>query len=128
MADALSSCRPCLLLVEDDIPLAEAVRANLESDYEVDWAGTVEDALLLLGARNYAAIVSDHMLPGEKQGLDFLVEALARQPGAKRILTTGYLNPDLIGRSVAVAQLSACLIKPVSMMRLRQELHLALAT
>jgi DNA-binding NtrC family response regulator len=128
MADSSPPSRPCLLLVEDEAPLAEAVRANLESDYEVEIAGTVEEATLLLATRRYAAILSDHMLPGEKQGLDFLIEALERQPTAKRILMTGYLNPDLIGRSVAIAQLSACLIKPVPMARLRQELHLALTS
>jgi DNA-binding NtrC family response regulator len=66
------------------------------------------------------------MLPGRAQGLDFLVEALQRQPEAKRILMTGYLNPDLIGRSVSLAQLSACLLKPVDIGRLKQELKRAL--
>ncbi|HWA27099.1 MAG TPA: response regulator [Lacunisphaera sp.] len=128
MSEPSSTSRPWLLLVEDEAPLAEAVRANLAADYEVEVAGTVEEALLLLGSRQYAAIVSDHMLPGDRQGLDFLMEALVRQPGAKRILMTGYLNPDLINRSVAIARLSACLIKPVPMARLRQELHLALTS
>jgi DNA-binding NtrC family response regulator len=128
MADAVKSARPCVLLVEDDAALAEATRANLAADYEVEMAGSVEEALLLLGTRRYAAILSDHMLPGKRQGLDFLVEALRRQPDAKRILLTGYLNPDLIGRSVALAQLSACLIKPVPMATLRQELHRLLAS
>jgi DNA-binding NtrC family response regulator len=128
MADAAAPSRPCVLLVEDEVPLAEAVRDNLAADYEIELANSVEEALLLLGTRSYAAILSDHLLPGKEQGLDFLVEALRRQPAAKRILMTGYLNPDLLGRSVQLAQLSACLIKPVPMATLRQELHRILAT
>src|SRR5688572_766774 len=97
MSDPATPARPLLLLVEDEA------------------AGTVDEARLLLGSRKYALILSDHMLPGRDQGLDFLVEALERQPAAKRILMTGYLNPDLLGRSVNLAGLSACLLKPVDM-------------
>lgn len=119
--------RPSLLLLEDEAQLAAALAANLESEYEIEVAATVEEARLLLSTRQFSAILSDHMLPGKAQGLDFLVEALERQPSAKRILMTGYLNPDLIGRSVTLAELSACLLKPVDIGRLRQELRQALS-
>lgn len=127
MADATPS-RPRLLLLEDEVPLAEATKANLAADYDVDWTASAKEALQMLDAGQYAAILSDHMLPDKQQGLDFLMAALQRQPAAKRILMTGYLNPDLLGRSVQVAQLSACLIKPVPMEKLRQELHRLLAS
>jgi two-component system response regulator PilR (NtrC family) len=126
MAEAATTSRPLLLLIEDEVTLASALTANLESDFEIDVAGTVDEARLLLGSRNYAVILSDHLLPGEKQGLDFLMEAMERQPGAKRILMTGYLNPDLLGRCVGLAGLSACLLKPVDIPSLRQELKRAL--
>jgi DNA-binding NtrC family response regulator len=127
MAEAAATSRPLLLLVEDEATLAAALTANLESDFEVDVAGTVDEACLLLGSRNYSVILSDHMLPGEKQGLDFLMEAMARQPGAKRILMTGYLNPDLLGRSMSLAGLSACLLKPMDISALKQEIQRVLA-
>ncbi len=127
MAEPASSSRPSLLLVEDEAPLAAALCGNLEAEYEIEVAGTVEEARLLLSTHKFDAILSDHMLPGKAQGLDFLVEALERQPTAKRILMTGYLNPDLLGRSVSLANLSACLIKPVDIAQLKQELKEALA-
>jgi adenylate cyclase len=127
MADAAPASRPSLLLVEDEAALAAALRENLEMEYEVEVAGTVEEARLLLSSRNFSVILSDHMLPGKAQGLDFLVEALERQPAAKRILVTGYLNPDLLGRSVSLAQLSACLLKPVDPAKLKEEIRRALA-
>lgn len=126
MADISKSSRPLLLLVEDEATLVGALVANLENDFEIEVAGTADEARLLLGSREYAIIVSDHMLPGEAQGLDFLIEAMERQPKAKRILMTGYLNADLLGRSVTLAQLSACLIKPVDVAKLRVELQRAL--
>lgn len=127
MADVASASRPSLLLVEDEVTLVAALRESLEMEYDVEVAGTVEEARLLLSSRKFSVILSDHMLPGKDQGLDFLVEALERQPSAKRILMTGYLNPDLLGRSVSLAQLSACLLKPVDPTHLKQELRRALA-
>ncbi len=127
MADEITS-RPLLLLVEDELQLVEALRSNLEGEYEIETATNVEEARLLLGTRKFNIIVSDHMLPGREQGLDFLEEAMHQQPEAKRILMTGYLNPELLARSMTLARLSACLIKPVDLVQLRQELHIALGT
>lgn len=127
MADAGKPSRPLLLLLEDETTLAAALVGNLEADFEIDVAGTAEEARLLLASRVYDLILSDHMLPGEAQGLDFLLEALERQPAAKRILMTGYLNPDLLSRCVSVARLSACLLKPVDLAKLRTVLQQALA-
>ncbi len=63
------------------------------------------------------------MLPGKRQGLDFLAEAMRQQPEARRILVTGYLNPELLTRGTALVQLSACLVKPVDIELLRQTLR-----
>jgi len=128
MADAVKTPRPTLLLLEDETALVSALTSVFESEYEIEVAGTVDEARLLLGSRRFAIILSDHMLPGEAQGLDFLVEAMERQPTAKRILMTGYLNPELLGRSQSLAKLSACLLKPLDIGLLRQELRRALDT
>lgn len=121
MAESVQA-RPAVLLVEDEAQLVSLLRDQLDADYEIEVAGTVDEALLLLGTRRFAAIVSDHLLPGKEQGLDFLVEALQRQPEAKRILVTGYMNPELLARAVPLAELSACLMKPVGGAQLRQVL------
>lgn len=125
MADVTPS-RPLLLLVEDEPLLASTLCQNLENQFEIEVASNVEEARALFNSRKYDVILSDHMLPGKPQGLDFLIEALERRPETKRILMTGYLNPELLSRGAALAQLSACLIKPVEIMRLRKELDEAL--
>jgi len=125
MADETSAL-PVLLLVEDEAFLASTLREILSNQYQVEVAGNVAEARVLLNQRKFDLILSDHMLPGKQQGLDFLIEALRTHPGVKRILMTGYLNPELLSRATTLAQLSACLIKPVELSRLRKEMDEAL--
>ncbi|MBI3884587.1 MAG: response regulator [Opitutae bacterium] len=119
--------KPALLLLEDEAELAAVTCVTLDDEFEIETAANVAEARLLLASRQFDVLVCDHLLPGRAQGLDFLVEALTLQPKARRILLTGYMNPELISRSVSVAQLSACLIKPISPESLRRTLHEILA-
>ncbi|HEY4300389.1 MAG TPA: response regulator [Candidatus Didemnitutus sp.] len=116
-----------VLLLEDETPLAATISANLEDEFDVETASNYEEAILLLGTHRFDLLLSDQMLPGKKQGLDFLAEAMRQQPQARRILVTGYLNPELLARGVSLAKLSACLVKPVDMDKLRQAIRRALA-
>lgn len=119
----IPSPKPSVLLLEDDTPLAELIMEALAKEFEVERAANVEEAAMLLGSRPFDLLVCDHLMPGKKQGLDFLVEAQERFPSAKRILMTGYMNPDLLSRSMAVAGLSACLMKPLKMDDLKAQLR-----
>ena len=105
--------RPAVLLVDDEAPLLDALRLGLLHEFEVDTAASAEEAALLLGTRRYAVIVCDQLLPGE-QGLEFLIRLSERAGAPQRILLTGYINPELLSRSISLARLSACLIKPVN--------------
>lgn len=118
--------RPSVLLLEDEAQLTTVMTRILENEFEIEPAGNFEEAALLLGTRRYDAIIADHMLPSEKQGLDFLVEAIRVQPSAKRILMTGYMNPELLQRAVPIGQLSALLLKPATAQQIRKALHDAL--
>ena len=120
--------RPLILLLEDEAPLATLICESLAGEYEVEVAGTVEEARLLLGTREYQVILSDLMVPGKEQGLDFLEVAMHQQPKAKRILMSGYLNPQLLERSMSLVGLSRCLIKPVEISLLKKELRDVLAS
>jgi len=57
---------------------------------------------------------------------EWAIREFHRQPAAKRILIRGDLNPEWRDRSVTRAQWSACLIKPVDMVRLRLEIRSAI--
>ena len=112
-----------MLLLEDDTPLAEMIMFTLGEEFEIERAANAEEAKLLIAARSFDVLLCDHLLPGPQQGLEFLVEALESYPRARRILMTGYINPEMINRSVTVAGLSACLMKPVDMGELRRHLN-----
>lgn len=122
------SARPTVLLVEDEAELVKMWRQVLDDDFDIETASNGEEAVLLFASRRYDLIVSDHMMPGKLQGLDFLVQVMEQRPATKRILMTGYMNPDLLARSISVAGLSACLIKPVKVLDLRDEMYSALGS
>lgn len=79
----------------------------------------------MMASRRYDAVVCDHLMPGEA-GLDFLTRMRRLFPHTRRILLTGYMNPELISRSVAVAGLSDCLLKPVKAGQLADAVRTAL--
>jgi len=118
--------RPVILILEDEPQLTLIICDLIGDDFEIETAGDVQEALRLLGKRKFDILLSDQMLPGKKQGLDFLMEAMEKQPDAKRILMTGYLNPELLSRGTTMAGLSACLLKPVDSTRLKEALRMAL--
>jgi len=66
------------------------------------------------------------MMPGQT-GVEFLMDLAERQPNIRRILMTGYMNPELLSRAVPLAGLSACLIKPTLPNELKRAIHAALA-
>ena len=117
---------PVVLLVDDEPLLLEALGPELQGSCKLFTASSASEADLRLAARRYDVIVCDHMLPGE-QGLDFLSRAMEMIPSTKRILMTGYTSPEFISRSMAIAGLSACLVKPVRASQIAAAIKNALA-
>lgn len=103
---------PVVLLVDDEQQLLESLGQELRNTCQLYTAPTAADAELMLAARRYDVIVCDHMMPGE-QGLDFLIRVMEMMPSTRRILITGYANPEFLSRCTGIAGLSACLLKPV---------------
>jgi DNA-binding NtrC family response regulator len=114
--------RPSVLLVDDERSYLEVLRKGLQKDYDVQLAEDAQDAEIRMSLRHFDVIVCDHLMPGEP-GLDFLVRVSELHPRTRRILMTGYINPELLSRSVAVAQLSLCMLKPVGATQLAQALR-----
>ena len=112
-ASSLPAERTLVLVVDDEPALLETMRLWLEEEFEVAVAGSAAAAEKLMAARRFAVVVCDHMLPGEA-GLDFLVRMRERYPETRRILLTGYINPELFSRSYVVGELASCLLKPVN--------------
>lgn len=126
-SDTGQADRPAILLIDDEVGLLESLRLGLEPEFEVDVAASAAEAEKRLSKRRYALVVSDHLMPGE-EGFTFLNRARELFPQTKRIMMTGYINPELISRSVLMAELSACLVKPVHAVDLAQAIRTALAS
>ncbi|WP_276356160.1 response regulator transcription factor [Cohnella caldifontis] len=77
-----------ILVVEDDLPLLDAVTAVLKEEaYQVDWADNGSDGLYLAQQRIHDLIVLDIMLPG-MDGLSVLAELRKRGIDAPILLLT----------------------------------------
>ena len=114
-----------VLLVDDEPALLDAMSQGLAGEFEVVTAASAAEAVSRMALRKYAVVICDHVLPGET-GLDFLIRMRERHPETRRILLTGYMNPELISRSIAVAGLSACMLKPVRAAELAKAVREAL--
>jgi DNA-binding NarL/FixJ family response regulator len=119
--------RPVVLLIDDEPLLLDSLGQELQGTCKLYTAASASEADLRLAARRYDVIVCDHMLPGE-QGLDFLTRVMEMMPSTKRILMTGYTSPEFISRSLAIAGLSACLVKPVRASQIAEAIKAALAS
>jgi DNA-binding NarL/FixJ family response regulator len=118
---------PTVMLVDDEPLLLDALGQELRESCRLYTAGSAADGEILLAARRYDVIICDHMLPGE-QGLDFLMRVAELVPSTKRILVTGYTNPEFIARSMAIAGLSSCLVKPVKASQVADAIKAALSS
>lgn len=76
-----------LLLVEDDVPLCEALLAGLRPLHAIDWVETAEDADLALRTVDYDLLLLDINLPG-MSGLALLEELRNRGVGLPTLLLT----------------------------------------
>ena len=61
-----------------------------DDGYEILTAASASEALELLEAREVAAVLSDHKMPGRIAGLDLLERAAAIRPAASLLLVTGW--------------------------------------
>ena len=107
-----SNPKPVVLLVDDEAEICNVLELGLKDHFEVESARSAEEAELMLATRRYDIVVCDHLMP-EEEGIAFLSRVMSLFPKVRRILMTGYTNPELLARSTGLAGLSACIVKPV---------------
>jgi len=90
--------RACVLLVDDDLALLQALPEALRlrmGGVKIDTAGSAEAALDLIAARDYDAIVTDIKMPGI-DGLELLAEIRTQRPDTPTVMITGHGEHDLV--------------------------------
>ena len=112
--------KPAILAVDDDPPVLRAVERDLRTryaeDYRIIGAGSAADALevvreLTQRGDPVALFLVDQRMPSVT-GTEFLVDALALQPDAKRVLLTAYADTDVAIRAINEIRLDQYLLKP----------------
>jgi response regulator RpfG family c-di-GMP phosphodiesterase len=113
MSSATSTAvRRRVLLVDDDRLMLAVLRDALVSRFDVTTAGSGENARDLLAREDFAAIASDHIMPG-LTGVELLQWAMEHCPKAARILVTASESAKDIRDAVNLARVHRVVGKPV---------------
>jgi DNA-binding NtrC family response regulator len=102
IAEGLGHEEPCVLIVDDDPALLQALPEMLRlrmSGVTVDTADSAQAALERIAERDYDAIVTDIKMPG-MDGLTLLAEILGRRPDTPTLMITGHGEYDLALRAL----------------------------
>ncbi len=86
--------KPTLLIVDDEKPTREGLRAALEDRYDVYLAEDVATAMDLLEGEHFDALLTDFRLPAE-DGMKLIARAKALSQPPVCILMTAYGSEDL---------------------------------
>jgi thioredoxin reductase (NADPH) len=112
--------KPVILSVDDDPQVLRAVARDVRREFGADYrvvsaesGASALEAMKELRSRNepVALLLSDHRMP-QMDGVEFLLEARAVVPDAKRVLLTAYADTDAAIRAINAARLDYYLLKP----------------
>jgi len=118
--DTAPARRPALLTIDDDPAVSAAVARDLRARYgehyrivRADSGAGALDALRRLKLRGdrVAALLADHRMP-EMDGVEFLRQAKALFPRAKKVLLTAYADTDAAIAAINDVDLDHYLLKP----------------
>lgn len=102
-----------LLIVEDEDTLCASLQRVLQREgYEVDIAGSAENAMALLEKSGYDLILCDIILPGIS-GIELLQQYRQRNPGQKVVIMTAYASMDTAKQALS-AGASEFVLKPLT--------------
>jgi len=103
--------RPCVLFVDDEERVLNALRAVFRSIYDVETASNGEQALQLVQGRPVSLVVSDQRMPG-LPGVEVLRRVKEISPATVRILLTGYSDLAAIVGSINDGEVFRFINKP----------------
>jgi len=115
-----------ILVVDDEPNICRLLQRYLgRLGYEVEIAGSVPDALEILGVARFDLVLTDLRLPGPS-GLDLLVEVRSRSPGTRTILMSAHA--DVYAAAAAIERgVDQLIVKPFELEDLRARVGDSLA-
>lgn len=116
-----------ILIVDDNERLFDSLAINLRKNkLEPHWAGCGRDAVGMLAARRFSAVLLDLAL-GDEKGIELLPEILAAHPGTPVIIITGFGTFEMAVKAIKLGA-HDFLSKPLDIERLLSVLWSALGT
>jgi len=112
--------KPIIFSVDDDPQVLRSLRRDLRSEYKGDYrilsTDSAEEALTMLPELKkkgeiVALFISDQRMP-QMPGVDFLEQARAFYPKARRVLLTAYSDTDAAIKAINDVQLDYYFMKP----------------
>ena len=103
-----------VLIVDDEEMVTTSISTlfMLETSYEVLVFNSPGEALEELKAKEIDLVISDFLMPGEMNGVEFLMELKKLQPEAIRVLLTAYADKENAIRSINEVGLYQYVEKP----------------
>ena len=103
-----------VLIVDDEEIVTESIRTllMLETDYTTLIFHSPSKALERLQTQEVDLVISDYLMPGEINGVEFLLEVKKLQPEAIRVLLTAYADKENAIRAINEVELYQYIEKP----------------
>ncbi len=103
---------PRVLVLEDDMAIRKLLVAALQREsLEVDAAADGADGLLLVGARHYAVILLDLMMP-RLNGIEFLAAFRRACPAARSVIIVTTASDEFLLSALPPREVHAVVRKP----------------
>lgn len=94
-----------ILFVDDEQAILDGIRTMMHAkrkEWKCHYANSGAEGLQMLGKKKFDVVVADMRMPG-MDGADFLTEVAEREPGAIRIILSGYSDPVALQKVTRVA-------------------------
>jgi len=122
---ASGSPRYAVLVVDDEEGILESLQFTLQDDYRVFTASTGARGLEILEREDVALIIADQVMP-VMTGVEFLEQAIERNPQAIRMMLTGYADIGSLVRAINTGRIYRYITKPWEPEELRLNVKRAL--
>jgi len=122
----MTNGRPTILFVDDEQSILKALRRLfLDEEYELHFAGSGAEGLIILQNEPIDLVVSDVRMP-EMDGIEFLTRVKELYPPIARILLSGYAEKSSVVKALAEGCAQQVLAKPWDAEELKEVIHDAL--
>jgi DNA-binding NtrC family response regulator len=112
------SAKP-ILVVDDEASIRESLKDwFLDAGYQVETAPDGEEALKLIGEKDFSLLILDLKLPG-RDGIEVLREARRISPGLRGVIITAYPSVETAVEAMKLG-VSEYLVKPLALSELEK--------